>query len=165
MDIGAGQTADFVAHGDAATFAANRLAASKGTSVHGALVGSTNRALQRLQFDRSKWQMYQASNIRWPQAYSQHAGTLLASPTVRKMLDSRMQEVVTGPNGVFTGGAGVFDNYVNELFQTPAIAREYEKLALPQGISKADYVATVMHEVDLMFPPLSRSPKTFSRDA
>lgn len=145
VDIGGGKKAGFTAYSDRADFAAHRVAASKGSSTADALIGHTRREFDRLQVDRAKWEMYKAGSLRWDVAYNEHAMVLLNSPTAKALLRAKAE----------VGGdlANVsFSKHVEDLFSNPAITAEYNKLALPQGIDKMDYVATVMHEVDAMFP-------------
>ena len=143
VPIGGGATAEFRAVEDAAMIATERMAATKGGSYHGALLGSANKFRNQLQVNRNRWDMYKAEDPRWPLAYSEHAQQLLASPTGRAL----MKDITSGPAEIPSIEASV-----RELFQDQKIAAEYDLLARPQGISKADFVYTVADEVSRMFP-------------
>ena len=143
VDVGAGEKAGFRAYSDWADLGAKRLAASKGQSLYGALLGNTQRHFNRLQVERTKWSMYDAADPKWANAYSEQAGVMLNSPTVRQMLAHQAEDGLREMT---------VKEYVSELFSNPDIVAEYDRLARPQNISKADFVQEVLGEVATMFP-------------
>ena len=151
LEVGAGQTAKVGAYqdigdewGNLARMGAMRSATTKGTQVHTSILANVRSEYNRLTIDHSRWDHYAPTNSRWPLAYGEHAQVMLNSPTVRAMLKHMDEDGTTQ--------AADIPSYVRELFQNPAVASEYSKIALPDGVSKVDYVQQIMEETYRMFP-------------
>lgn len=143
LDVGAGKTVDVQAYRNAADFTAQRLALTKGQSYAQALMDATSKYHDNLALDRNAWKKYQADAPEWTRVYAEHAGVLLASPTVRRLVDD-MRIDHAGPVDL--------NAYVSDLFKDPNVVAEYNNLALGQGVSKAEFVENLVNEVWTMFP-------------
>lgn len=144
VPIGAGETHVFKAYEDAADLQARRLALTKGTSVSKSLLETTNAVYADLLRDNSKWDTYKADSQWWEAAYHDQANLMLASPTVRHLLedlDKPAQDI------------DIFQ-YTSELFERPGVRNEYNVFGQPRGISREDWVQRVIHEVTTMFPTM-----------
>lgn len=150
IDVGGGKTRTLSfyelqnGHATAASVASLRGALTRGTGYGEGLLGSATPLHNRLIKNVAKWDKYKATDIRWPEAYREHAQSLLASPTAKKMIHEHTifddGTVVTGPDRV------------KRLFSDPQVRDEYNKLSSELDMTREQFIEQLDWEMENMFP-------------
>ena len=126
------------------SLAATRSAMSRGTYFHDSLFGMQERITNQLHRKASVWDRYEPGDPRWADAYAEHLGHMMASPTFRAIIkDARRPapDVEITPH-----------EYAKRLMEDPAVRAEYDDLGLGKNGTPVQYIEQIQHEIDLMFP-------------